>query len=281
MLGRGVGLLCVCLASCAQLDVRATEPTLLPLAPTVAAVPTPEQRYWLLRDEIEALAGKHPWVGRYESSGTDTHDEFLVAPRNGWVWMKRVNGRQSFRGAGTVREVGDWLAFDAEGCEPDPLAQRMRLPIRWGSRRYLLLASDVPYFLNSLNSGRERATASRALMTWGRENIPEGEPELPPNIAQSRFLVPLCATVLHVAPAKTDTKARNASVTLDVGRNRGVFAGMELYLHADEPTYFGFVSVRSVDETTCVATCRGAVAVEPLEVGATLCSSRPARWATR
>ncbi|MCK6447277.1 MAG: hypothetical protein L6Q99_12880 [Planctomycetes bacterium] len=251
------------------------------LEPTTRPVPTPEQRYWLLRDEIEALAGSHPWVGHYESSGTDTHDEFLVAPRNGWVWSTRSVGGRRYRGAGTVREVGDWLAFDAAGCEPDPHAQRMRLPIRWGSRRYLLTASSIPYFLNLLNSGRERGSPSRALMTWGRENVPEGEPELPPGLAESRFVSPLCANVLHVEPAKADAQALNARVTLDVGRNRGVFVGMEFYLHAETPTYFGYVSVRAVDETTCSATCRGATALDPLEVGARMCSTRPERWATR
>src|SRR5262245_44465008 len=85
-----------------------------------ASVPAPEQRYFMVRDEAYALAGKHPWAGIYSSSGTDTSDELLVAPRNGWVLKGHSNGGDTFRGAGEVREEDGWLRFEQDGSVANP-----------------------------------------------------------------------------------------------------------------------------------------------------------------
>ncbi|MCE9594060.1 MAG: hypothetical protein K8S98_07700 [Planctomycetes bacterium] len=286
MTPRSLGLLAtaqlaISIAGCAHVETReSTARTPSVQVETAKPIPAPEQRYFLIRDEVQALAGKHPWAGIYTSAGTDTSDEFLVAPHNGWVSVETSVGGRHFQGAGEVREVGDWLAFEFVGMEAHPYSGRMRLPIHWGDRRYLLQSSRLKYFINAVNSGAEREFPMRSLDMWGRDNVPTGLLELPPGIAESIFDPPLVVSAIRVEPTHGAGERLHAAVVLDAGRNRGVFVGMCFYPdRTDAP--FGTLNVISVDEGTCVTRCWGSTHYIPIEAGSRFSSAPPERWASQ
>ncbi|MCC6407453.1 MAG: hypothetical protein IT453_09815 [Planctomycetes bacterium] len=271
------------LASCAHVAPESASRTELAVSAPApqhppSSAPSPEQRYWLLRDEIEALAGKHPWAGRYYASDTDSGDEFLLAPMRGWVRIRHGVGRQTFVGAGSIELAEQRLRFVDDGQVPNAVPVPVLLPVRWDARRYLLFPSGITSFLNDVNAGREQSKAFTQRLVCGGNTYAHGKPELPPELAKSVFEPPLVARVVRVEPRPPIDEHVNSSVELDVGSDDGVYVGMLLYPRL-EGSASGWVSVTSVTHDTCSATCEGFTAVTPLEPGARFSSAPPARWA--
>jgi hypothetical protein len=278
---RSLGLLAlaqlaITIAGCAHVERNWAPSEALANVP----VPSPEQRYWLLRDEVAELAGKHAWAGHYTSSGTDTSDELLVAPTHGWVRLRHGIGAPRFVGAGSIEFVEDRLRLTNDGQVSDAAPAPELLPVRWDRRRYLLFPCGVVSFLNDVNAGREQRKAIKARLVWGGDTYAHGRPELPPELAKSVFEPPLVARVLRAEPCPPIDEDVNASVQLDVGSDDGVYVGSLLYPRL-EASVASWVSVTSTTPRSCTGRCEGVTRVTPLEPGTSFSSAPPEHWATR
>jgi hypothetical protein len=276
---RSLGLLAtaqlaISIAGCAHFE-RTSAPS---DALAIVRTPSPEQRYWLLRDEVAELAGKHPWAGHYKSVDVDTADEFLVAPTHGWVRLRHGIGAPRFVGAGSIEVVADRLRLSDDGQVSNAAAVPELLPVRWDRRRYLLFPYGIASFLNDVNAGREQRKAIRSRLVWGGDTYAQGRPELPPEFAKSVLEPPLVARVSRVEPCPPIDEGVNASVELDVGSDHGAYVGMLLYPRL-EGSAAGWVSVTNTTPRSCKARCEGFTTITPLEPGTTFSSAPPERWA--
>ena len=203
-------------ASLALLGVACTSSKAVPQSPPAAEVsvatltpPTDEvaldawldERVHAIRSEIESLWPAHPWAAVYVRGGGDTSDAIAVAPDLGFTHQWRDwKARTHVLSYGTVHVTGDSLdlvpLYVATGTRG--VSGRF-VPVRWGSRRYLIRPDRLTDFCNRVNSGREEFGPSYSMLACRRPDalIASGQPALPLPYREFVFSTPLTGTIIE------------------------------------------------------------------------------------
>lgn len=107
--------------------------------------------------EIEALGPSHEWAGKYVR-GDESGDVMCVAPTAGYIrWRYRDYGPpfELYEQRGAIEAHDGRIGL--LGIAP-PHDTSSWIVVQWGSRRYLLAASDRENFCAAVRDGREPRT---------------------------------------------------------------------------------------------------------------------------
>jgi hypothetical protein len=207
------------------------------------------------------------WAGVYAlgSAGIlrSTHEVMVIDPKSGFahwdcgLWeILRVPTELDY---GQVKEEKGTLVLLSKSKER-PLVRKhgnVWYAVNWGDRRYLLGTKDLLDFCNHVNSGEEPGIDRASAFFLHEDDLGKavaGEPSLPDPWKRCLLEQPLSAEIVSVAPPSGADNAATArhevTVTLNVGRKDGVFAGMKFHGH-EEPLHV--FRVCDVSDATCTA----------------------------
>lgn len=230
--------------------------------------------------EAEMAAGAVPdWAGLYyDGDGLGRNLVVRVTPQGGFIFtwtgcmgLYDLNyGPVEYRG-GRVSMTFELPNDPGRFGGPSSL-----LHVRWGERNYLLADEDLKPFVNAVNSGREPQkdcipSCGSFFLRRGDDQKPvSGEPDLPAEYRRLLLDHPMVGRVVRVLDSEFEVDPdrsyawRMTRVEIDLGRDNGVWEGMEF--HADPNAYAGggFEVVR-IEGHTSVAVVRDLV--EPDETG--------------
>jgi hypothetical protein len=178
--------------------------------------------------ELKQLDGKHPWAGHYFwGDGLGANLSLLIADQTGFAiaW----HGCLGLYGAneGLIQRGKDGrLILDFRWRnDPDEFGNfpKELIPVRWGERRYLIDANDVPGFINQIHWGlepRDTAFGDHFLQRGDEQRPALGLPALPEQWAQQLRTEPALYRVSSVrAEPALDTAdkrcVRSAELRLD------------------------------------------------------------------
>ena len=196
--------------------------------------------------EIAASPG-HDWAGSYyRGDGLGANVVLDLAPGAGFVFEWHGCMGLYGRNYGTLSESGGHVLLEPElANEPGKFAgiDLDFLPVRWGSRRYLVAAGHVRDFCNAVNGGSEPRGAlhGKFLLRRGDETKPViGPPRTREGEIDCVLARPLEATITSVGRRQKnagDEHAATIPVVVDAGREQGVWEGMELHPLPPHATY--------------------------------------------
>lgn len=192
-----------------------------------------------IRAEIQKL-GAHDWAGEYYmGDGLGVNTSLVVAPAAGYVfeWHGCLGLYDRNYGAVTWKEGRLALSFTFPNIRKGfrGIAPEL-VPIKWGTRRYLISSDAVIGFCNEVNQGGEprNEVHGQFLLRKGDEKEKvKGFPELPEQYRPFLLLKPVEARITAVGPYITrpsivDWKFKDTPVTLDAEAKKGLRVGMEL-----------------------------------------------------
>jgi hypothetical protein len=182
----------------------------------------------------------HDWAGDYYAGdGLGVNTSLVLAPSSGYVFEWHGCLGLYDRNYGGVVETNNRirLSFTFENTRKgfEGIAPEF-IPVKWGTRRYLIPADGIVDFCNNINEGREPRTKAHGfcLLRRGDENQKvSGFPKLPEEYQHYLLAKPIEATIVAVGkyttrPSVTDWKFKDTPVTLDKGTKQGLRVGMEL-----------------------------------------------------
>jgi hypothetical protein len=225
--------------------VVATSGARPPARPDAAAFDSEEAaaRAKARRAEIAAELGDtpdHDWAGSYyEGDGLGANLVVDLAPGAGFVFEWHGCMGLYGRNYGAATEAGGRVRLEPElANEPGKFGniEVELLPVRWGPRRYLVAAGDVTGFCNAVNGGSEPRDGVHGsfLLRRGDESKPvTGRPRTGEGELDCLLERPIRATIVSAGPRETkkdDPDWATIPVVLDVGREHGVWTGMEFRL---------------------------------------------------
>jgi hypothetical protein len=203
------------------------------------------------RERIAAAALRmgpaHPWAGSYyRGDGLGCNEVITLSPDEGYQYTNHGCLGLYAADHGSVAASGGRIVLWASILCCPPLQRREFIPVAWGSRRYLLQPEQMLDFVNAINQhGHESYEVGLMqdrsfYLRLGDEDKPlEGLPEIAPEYRRLLLVSRIEGTVTAVS---------NQGVDLDLGLDRGVFQGMELYLLGEGSKGFGKVDVYEVME---------------------------------
>ena len=212
-----------------------------------------------IEKELAAGLGDEWWGEYYQGDGLGVNVTLSMAPKSGFAftWTGCL-GLYDLNYGDVVFENGRYkLQFrypnkreGFEGIAPE------LIPVRWGSRHYLIPADDFVRFANAVNSGFEASTRSigrRFLLKRGDgEKSVAGFPDVPVGFKPYLLASPVRAQVTSVGESKTEENGRVTRVVLNVGTTNGVKPGMEFYVY-EPSTIFETAKIRSLSEHSAEA----------------------------
>jgi hypothetical protein len=189
--------------------------------------------------EIQKLPD-HDWAGEYYAGdGLGVNTTLALAPGAGFVFEWHGCLGLYDRNYGTVTATNGVIrlacAFENQQKGFQGIAPAL-VPIAWGSRHYLVPATEVIDFCNSVNDGGEPRTDMHGtffLRTGDEKKAVAGLPQVPAAFRGYLLVKPVEATIIRVGssttrPSVADWKFKDTPVTLDAGTNAGLRVGMEL-----------------------------------------------------
>jgi hypothetical protein len=225
--------------------------------------PAVEARAERARAEIATLRD-HAWAGEYyEGDGLGANIRLVVAPRTGVAatWHGCLGLYASGEG-GVIEHPDGHLTFDFGPRHADELEfARDVLPVRWGSRRYLVSTDELVRFASEINLGfepRPFMQGTFALVEGDEHRGVSGLPDLPPAALAVIRTQPLAVKVAAVEALPADEAGRREfcrsryRLTLDHGSDAGLVPGQRLRLAAEKG--FETVDLDSVEPTRSFAT---------------------------
>jgi hypothetical protein len=226
-----------------------------------AAGATAEDRKHAVLVEIKKLPN-HAWAGDYYAGdGTGVNRFLAIAPQAGFVFEWRGCLGMYDRNYGKAEEVDGTLnlefTFKNERKGLRGVAPAL-VPVAWGERRYLVPTGEMIDLCNAVNQGTEPRDSKygRFLLRVGDEKKKvRGLPEVPAEYKPYIVAKPITAKISSVGSIKTRTdsdlkefRRREVDVTIDAGRQSGVFVGMELSV--TNPSHvLDDVTIAKVEET--------------------------------
>jgi hypothetical protein len=242
--------------------------------------------------EIKDLAN-HEWAGEYYAGdGLGVNTAVAIAPKSGYVFEWHGCLGLYDRNYGGVTWTNDRIrlafTFDNKRQGFEGLAPEF-IPIRWGTRHYLVPTGDIIGFCNNVNEGREprEDVHGFCLLRRGDEKAEvSGFPIVPKEYRSYLLAEPIEAAIESVSKYATrssvcDWKFKDTPVTLNVGSKKGLRAGMELHV-AEPGNIVESVRITKVEESRseAVMTQIGEDATGPL-VGWKLSTQAPWTRATK
>lgn len=206
------------------------------------------------------------WAGEYGfGDGLGVNVVLALAPNHGFAF--RWSGCLGIYGQnyGSVSHRNGRLVLDyAHPNKPGSFGgfSKILVPVPWGDRLYLIGEEQLAEFVNAVNSGSEPCSdmCRDFLIRDGDEKVKvkvKGRPELPAEYAARLLDKPIYARVAKIierdlTAVDGEYHDRKATVELDVGRNGGLWEGMEFH-PADGGRYATFTVVRADDSSSVVA----------------------------
>lgn len=207
--------------------------------------------------EAEIGTGAVPeWAGEYYTGdGLGKNIAVMIAPQGGFTYTWHGCLGLYDVNYGTVDSRGRRLTLSLElpnGKDfgvPDHF-----LPVRWGERHYLLADDELKSFVNAVNSGHEPCgpRCGPFLLRKGDDEKPvHGRPDLPEDLRKLLLDQPIAGRVVAVLDTETrfdhDSEFgwRTTKVEIDIGRDDGVWEGMELYSQPGNYVGSGYEIVRA------------------------------------
>lgn len=206
---------------------------------TEAAKKTAEQLRKRIQAEATALTN-HPWAGQYfYGDGLGVNVTLLLAPSAGYVfeWHGCLGLYDRNYGSVAAADGKIRLAFTyknkREGFEG--IAEEF-FPVAWGERRYLIPTDDVIGFCNNVNDGTEPRNylyGSYLLRDGDEKKAVSGSPALPEKYRSYLLAKPITVEIISVnsvatRPGASEWKMKETIVTLDAGKDKGLWKGMKM-----------------------------------------------------
>lgn len=221
-----------------------------------------ERRGQRVRAELAALHGQHAWAGEYyEGDGLGMNVSVLIAPGAGVSSTWRGCMGVYVRNEGDVAAQADGslkLNYAHQAQSPFQLPTQLR-PVRWGERVYLIDASDMAKFVNSINLGEEPRTGAYGYVLLRRGDEKKtvvGLPDLP---ADQLAAIRSVALKPKVTASKRTSSLKNTGyctdtyeLTFDRGLADGIGPGVELQL-LERDRSWDRVRIVSAEQETSVA----------------------------
>src|SRR5690349_6220872 len=204
------------------------------------------------------------WAGEYHFGvGFGTNVTLVIAPDHGfavsWTGCVGVCGR-SF---GSVTQQGDRLLLYYEMSNPPAMfgdLSNVLVPVRRGEQLYLVAEEQMEEFSRAGNWVYEDCPdhCGRFLLRDGWDRMAERIPKLAAQYSRESSDRPLYVRVTRVIepdldPVDGDFRWRKEKVELDVGRDGGVWEGMEFF-SSTAGWITDTITVDKVNATSSVAT---------------------------
>ncbi len=228
-----------------------------------------------IRAELEEL-DSHPWAGAYVTSNLGG-PALVVAPQGGAVYYTWgcVGPRTDFNHGDVVEHGPSHLRIELQvdpvvnqrtdvALQPRRFVCEEWLVVPWGSRRYLVPATQMVAFCNAFNAStapspyfphRDRATARGLADVKADGARPIGLPELPPQYRPFLLRAPIEATVTRAtAPERirgleTGVARYDVLAEVDRGYADGLLPGMLVFTDAEDGRTGEVVDARERDAT--------------------------------
>jgi len=223
-----------------------------------------------IQAEVAATPG-HPWAGEYYmGDGLGVNVSVWIAPKAGYVFHWHGCLGLYDRNYGAVTESNGVLrlsfTFPNEQKGFQGIAGEFVL-VPWGERRYLIPTGELAEFCNSYNSGRIKFRSGHDELDEldfgrGRHLVRvndgykknSGLPEVPEAWRNCLLAEPITAAIIKIGettrrPSRMDWEFLDHAVTLDAGKDKGVFKGMGFYFKKHAATF----TITEVGETTSQA----------------------------
>jgi len=195
------------------------------------------------------------WEGVYSRYVGETYSDILVwTPGTGFAAFRDTcsNGPRAWVNFGSAKFQNGLLVFNSEqeyqGEHSLKMAQEFT-PVKWGHQRWLIPTDELEQFAYAVNSGSWQDFGSYYLKDNGNEKEPKGLPALPSRFRHILRRKPVTTRVVSVSSAQEEKDAR---VTIDAGKDKGLIAGMSFWLVGVRNTYVK-LSVETVNDTTATA----------------------------
>jgi hypothetical protein len=213
--------------------------------------------------EIQQL-GNHDWTGDYfAGDGLGARLSLLIAPASGYLfeWHGCLRLYNRNYGAVTSKDGRLRLSFTFENKREgfQGIAPEL-VPVRWGTRRYLVPADDLVGFCNDVNSGsepRDWLVGSYFLRRGDEKKMVRGRPDIPQEYRSYVLAKPINATILTVGTStlqtsRADWKFKDTPLTLDAGSKQGLKVGMRLEV-TEPDLVFESVRITKVEDNRAEA----------------------------
>ena len=208
--------------------------------------------------EIKQL-GEHGWAGEYYAGdGLGVNMALAIAPKSGWVfeWRGCMGCYDRNYGAVSLADGRLRLTFTfANTSRGFPGMAPEFIPVRWGSRRYLIPPDDIIGFCNDVNGGDEPRAGlhgSYLLRRGDEQTEVSGFPAVPKEYRPYLLAEPIEAEIIAVGryttrPSALDWTLKDTSVTLNAGSTKSLRVGMKLHV-IQRADVFESVRISSVEE---------------------------------
>lgn len=224
-----------------------------------------KQREAEIKAELAEVGSVADWTGEYYfGDGLGVNVSLVIAPGRGFAAYSSGCVGIYGRSYGSVSQRNGRLVLDHETTKRlgalDNFS-KVLVPVRWGERLYLVGEEQMGDFINFVNSGREMCSGycpTRFLLRRGEEELKvSGKPELPAEYVARLLDEPLFSMVTKIVKPDRevvdgDYHWREATIELDVGRNHGIWQGMEFH-STTAGAITDTITVVEVNDTTAVA----------------------------
>jgi hypothetical protein len=217
-----------------------------------------------VRSEVAALGPRHPWAGGYGRGDGLTGEGIIVAPVAGYLFERwGDSGPWSEENTGLVEFHQGLITFPGSD---DWMLKSGLVPVRWGSRRYLIRADEMEEFVDHVNSGLQPEYGRMQIFfirAADQNSIVTGFPDLPEPARSLLRLAPLDAEIKAVGSGRVFSEKITESMTLtdrwnevllSAGRRQGVRIGHVFHPRGKDQD--GEATVTTVNENSAVAMFR-------------------------
>ena len=234
--------------------------------------------------EAEIGTGAVPeWAGEYYAGdGLGKNVLVRIAPQGGftYTWNGCLGLYDVNYGPVEVRGRRLTLSFELPNDAGTFGVPKHFVPVRWGERHYLLAEEELKPFVNAVNSAYEPCGPGCGpflLRRGDEEKGVSGWPDLPEEYRKLFLDHPIAGRVVKVLDTETRFERdgyawRTTKVEIDIGRDDGVWEGMELYSGLDTYVGSGFEVIR-VSKHTSVAVVHDIVEADESGLAPGLCIS--------
>ena len=238
-----------------------------------------------IQTEIQALTN-HDWAGEYFLGNGLSGIQLLLAPESGYVLERNSDIGPLGCNFGIVSEKNGRICLSNNKIQTRqmfPGNAEEFIPIKWGTRKYLIPADELVGFCNDINEGAEPRkwnTGQYFLRRGDAKKKVTGFPVVPKGFRTYLLERPIEAQIVAVdspAPRARDCEDWKYPVTLNVGKNHGLLPGMKLYL-LNPDRFVGPVIIKNVEnmESEGIISQSGRKNTAPV-IGSKL-STHSSRW---
>lgn len=186
------------------------------------------------------------WEGVFATGPTFNHagPSCMISRKHGYASTSRRIDMGYVKSEGNRISLVSEAPYNAWGIMP-----REYVVVPWDGQVFLVEPDELIYFCNSVNSGRLRAQLPISFLLRVEDHHkprPTGMPKVPEDYKEYLLETPITGKVVTVGDEKEDVAVRGdnwlkkgVSLTLNVGKNDGVRAGMEFYPEQDSGALSG------------------------------------------